>query len=292
ALEYCAPGVRQSDVIAIVKRIGALQALVVSHQGSVTIPNVPTAAELASVKQYLSDLQVQSVLAVPLMDGDEHVGILLLEQCEPREWGRADVFVLKTIADQIVLAVNNSKLRSLVKTLAVTDEKSGLLRRSSYLDVLLSEVRRAVQQQSTAAVMLMQFAKPGLAKDVGEPAVENLMQQVGQVITSHIRQNDVAVRYDLTTIALVLSETSEKNSFFVVDKLRKVLEAVKMPGAGDRPVSLTAGIAEIVARQDFDPVDIVTEVINRAERALDVAKSEGGNKAHSLAPKVETEAVV
>ncbi|MGH9555650.1 MAG: hypothetical protein ACRD2Y_07485, partial [Terriglobales bacterium] len=37
ALEYCAPGVRQSDVMAIVKRIGALQALVVSHQGTVTI---------------------------------------------------------------------------------------------------------------------------------------------------------------------------------------------------------------------------------------------------------------
>jgi len=148
----------------------------------------------------------------------------MLEQCEPREWAQADVFVLKTIADQMVLAVNNSKLRSLVKTLAVTDEKSGLLRRSSYLDVLLSEVRRAVQQKSTAAVMLMQFAKPGLAKEVGEPAVENMMQQVGQVITSHIRQNDVAVRYDLTSIALILSETTEKNSFFVVDKLRKVLE--------------------------------------------------------------------
>jgi diguanylate cyclase (GGDEF)-like protein len=292
ALEYCAPGVRQSDVMAIVKRIGALQALVVSHQGPVLIPNAPTAVELAAVKQHLSDLQVQSILAVPLMDGDEHAGILILEQCEPREWARSDVFVLKTIADQMVLAVNNSKLRSLVKTLAVTDEKSGLLRRSSYLDVLLSEVRRAVQQKSTAAVMLLQFAKPGLAKEVGEPAVENMMQQVGQVITSHVRQNDVAVRYDLTTIALVLSETSEKNSFFVVDKLRKALEQVKMPGGGDRPVPVTAGIAEIVARRDFDPVDIVTEVINRAEQALDVAKSEGGNKAHSLAPKLEAAAVV
>lgn len=291
ALEYCAPGVRQSDVIAIVKRIGALQALVVSHQGPVTIPNVPTATELASVKQYLSDLQVQSILAVPLLDGEENAGILLLEQCEPREWGQSDVFVLKTIADQMVLAVNNSKLRSLVKTLAVTDEKSGLLRRSSYLDVLLSEVRRAVQQKSTAAIMLLQFAKPGLAKEVGEPAVENLMQQVGQVITSHIRQNDVAVRYDLTTIALVLSETTEKNSFFVVDKLRKVMDAIKMPGSGDKTVPVTAGIAEIVAREDFDPVDIVTEVINRAEQALELAKSEGGNKAHALAPRLETAAM-
>ncbi len=292
ALEYCAPGARQSDVMAIVKRIAALQALVVSHQGPVIIPNAPTAGELAAVKQHLADLQVQSILAVPLMDGEEHAGILILEQCEAREWTQSDVFVLKTIADQMVLAVNNSKLRSLVKTLAVTDEKTGLLRRSSYLDVLLSEVRRAVQQKSTASVMLLQFARPGLAKEVGEPAVENLIQQLGQIITTHIRQNDVAVRYDLTTIALVLSETNEKNSFFVVDKLRKALEAIRMPGGGDKAVPIAAGIAEIVARQDFDPVDIVTEVINRAEHALEAAKSEGGNKAHSLAPRLEAEAVV
>ncbi len=289
ALEYCSPGVRQSDVMAIVKRLGALQALVVSRQGPVIIPNAPTATELAGVKQQLSDLQVQSILAVPLQDGDEHAGILLLEQCEPREWAQADVFVLKTIADQMVLAVNNSKLRSLVKTLAVTDEKTGLLRRSSYLDVLLSEVRRTVQQKSTASVMLLQFAKPGLAKEVGEPAVENMIQQIGQIITGHVRQNDVAVRYDLTTIALILSETNEKNTFFVVDKLRKVLDAVKLPGGGALPI--TVGIAEIVARQDFDPVDIVTEVINRAEQALEVAKSEGGNTVHSLAPRAEPVAV-
>ena len=51
---------------------------------------------------------------------------------------------------QRLLAVNNAKLRSLMKNLAVTDEKSGLLKRSSYLDVLLSETKRAFSQNSTA----------------------------------------------------------------------------------------------------------------------------------------------
>ena len=56
--------------------------------------------------------------------------------------------VLKTIAEQMVLAVSNVRLRTLMKTLAVTDEKSGLLKRPSYLDVLLSEVRRSLQQKT------------------------------------------------------------------------------------------------------------------------------------------------
>ncbi|MGH9581086.1 MAG: GAF domain-containing protein, partial [Terriglobales bacterium] len=206
ALEYCAPGVKQSDVMAIVKLIGALQGLAVT-KGPVVIPEAPTAPELLPVKQYVDALGIQSLLAVPLTDGEELVGVLILEQCAARAWRQTDIVVLKTIADQMVLAVNNSRLRSLVKTLAVTDEKSGLLRRASYFDVLLSEVRRAVQQNSTACVLLLRFAKAAVVKEVGEPAVESMMQQVGQVITSHIRQNDVAVRYDLTGIALVLSDT-------------------------------------------------------------------------------------
>ncbi|HEV2021955.1 MAG TPA: diguanylate cyclase [Terriglobales bacterium] len=291
ALEYCAPGVKQSDVMAIVKLIGALQALAVT-QGPVILPQAQAAPELAPVKQFVDALAIQSILAVPLVDGDEHAGILFLEQCgTPREWRQNDIFVLKTIADQMVLAVNNAKLRSLMKTLAVTDEKSGLLKRSSYLQVLLSEVRRAQQQSSASTLMLLHFGKASTtAKEIGEQAIESMMQQIGQVVCSNIRQNDVAVRYQLTTIALVLADTNDKNAFFVVDKMRKVLAGTKFPGT-DRAVPITVGIAEAVMKADFDPVDIVTEVINRVESALEAARAEGGNKAQSLAPVLEVASV-
>ena len=44
-------------------------------------------------------------------------------------------------------------------------------------------------------------------------------------------------------------------------------------------------------QQKFDPVDIVTEGINRVEAALETAKHEGGQKAHSLAASYENHAV-
>jgi diguanylate cyclase (GGDEF)-like protein len=222
------------------------------------------------------------------MDAGEQAGVLILEQCEPREWRQPDVVVLRTIAEQMVLAVSNARLRTLMKTLAVTDEKSGLLKRSSYLDVLLSEVRRSLQQQTPLTLMLLHFGKASaLVKEVGEPAVEGMMQEIGQTICSHVRQNDVAIRYDLTTIALLLSDTNAKNGFLVVDKMRKVLAPNRVPGT-DRNPPLTVGIAEAVLQPHFDPVDIVTEAINRVENALEIARSEGGNKAHSLAANLQT----
>lgn len=286
ALEYCASGVKQSDVMAIVKLITVTQQL--ATQGLVNIPNAGEAKELEPAREYVQSLKIESLLAVPLMDAGEQAGVLILEQCEPREWRQTDIVVLKTIAEQMVLAVSNARLRTLMKTLAVTDEKSGLLKRSSYLDVLLSEVKRSLQQQTPLTVMLLQFGKASaMAKEIGESAIEGMMQEIGQTVCGHVRQNDVAIRYDLTSIVVLLSDTNSKNAFLVVDKMRKLLASNKIPGT-DRNPPMTVGIAEAVLQPHFDPVDIVTEVINRVENALDIARSEGGNKAHSLAANLQT----
>ena len=285
ALEYCAPGVKQSDVIAIVRLIAVVQQLAV--QGVVNIPHAAGAPELEPAREYVHALGIESLLAIPLLDASEQAGILILEQCGPRQWRQTEIEVLKTITEQMVLAVSNARLRSLMKSLAVTEEKSGLLKRSSYLDVLQSEVRRSMQQQTPLTVMLFHFGKASaLVKEVGEPAVESMMQQIGQTLCSHVRQNDVAVRYDLTSIALLLSDTSDKNAFLVVEKMKKALSPNKVPGTNRNP-SITVGIAEAVLHPRFDPVDIVTEVINRAENALETARAQGGNKAHSLPPSFQ-----
>ncbi len=291
ALEYCAPGVKQSDVMSIVRLIGALQALVV-QRGPLAIEDVRKIPELGAIKEHIDALELKSALAAPLMDGDEHVGIIILEQIDKkRQWRPADVVILKTIADQMVLAVNNAKLRSLMKTLAVTDEKSGLLKRASYIDVVTAEVKRSLQQQQNMTVMLLKFGKAGaLIREFGESAVESMMQNVGQSVCANIRQTDTAIRYDKITIALVLGDTKDANAFFVVEKIRKVIADTKIPGT-DHPVTMAAGIAGAVIHKDYDPVDIVTEVINRAEQALDKATAESPNGAHTQPPSIETVAV-
>jgi diguanylate cyclase (GGDEF)-like protein len=285
AMEYCAPGIKQSEVTNIVQLIMTLQAMCVEHGGAVALSDVSRVPELAALQPVLTALNIHALLAVALMDGEDHVGVLILEQCGvPRHWLPTDAVVLRTIADQMVLAVNNARLRSLVKNLAVTDEKSGLLKRSSYLDVLMSEVKRSVQQNSPLSVMLMDFGKAStMVREMGESGVESMMQQLGQTIASHIRQNDVAVRYDLTEIALILADTNDKNAFFVVEKMRKLLDSTRI-SAKNVSIRTTVGIAEAVLDPNYDPVDIVTEVINRAESSLHTAKHEGGNIARALAP--------
>src|SRR5207244_5740332 len=138
-------------------------------------------------------------------NGDEPVGMLLLMHNLPRVWPQSDVLVLRTVAEQMVIALNNAGLRRLVKNLSVTDEKSGLLKRASYLDLLMAESKRAVQNAAPLSVLLLQFGKSAaMVKEYGEAEVSAAMEKIGQLFTANIRSNDLAFRYDTTSIALTI----------------------------------------------------------------------------------------
>jgi len=287
--EYCGEGAKPGGAGALSKLVSVVQDQAIS-QGTLTLADAPAAEELKEARSVLAELNVNSLLALPLSDGPDHVGVLLLAQNAPRGWHASDIEVLKSISDQIVIALNNAGLRRLVKSLSVTDEQSGLLKRASYLDLLMAEARRGIQQSTPLTVALMQFGKAAaVVKEHGEKAVEALMQQIGQKIAANIRQNDLAFRYEMTTIALVLGETAEKEALMAVEKLRKLIADIKM-SEGD-VLRFNAGVAEAVVRQQFDPVDIVTEVVNRAELALDMAIAQGSGKAVNLAPSTAAAAV-
>jgi diguanylate cyclase (GGDEF)-like protein len=120
-----------------------------------------------------------------------------------------------------------------------------------------------------------------MVKQYSEAAVQRMMQEVGQGVCSHIREHDVAIRYGLTDVALVLAETNQKNAMFAVEKLRRVLSGVYLPGTQTTP-TFSAGVAEAVLNPAYDSADIVTELINRAEAALQTAIHAGGNRVETL----------
>jgi GGDEF domain-containing protein len=166
-----------------------------------------------------------------------------------------------------------------------------LLKRASYLDLALAEAQRASQQGTPVSILLMHFGRSAaMIKEVGEPGVEATMEQVGQLFTANIRSNDLAFRYDTTTVAIILGDTAEKEALLAVEKLRKLVADVRLPGK-DQPLPFAAGLAEAVMRSTYDPVDIVTEVVNRAEQALHDALAQGAGSVISLAPSMASAAV-
>ena len=288
--EYHADGIAAADAAALASVVSACQELAVAR-GTVDLPDTLSAPEVQPVRRVLAELGVTSLLALPLMDGEDHIGILIFMQSSQRNWHPSEIVVLKTLAEQVVIALNNAGLRRLVRNLSVTDEKSGLLKRASYLDLALAEAQRASQQATPFSILLAQFGRgAAMIKEFGEPAVEATMEQIGQLFSANIRSNDLAFRYDTTTVAIILGDTAEKEARLAIEKLRKLVSDVRWPGK-DQAIPFTAGLAEAVMRTNYDPVDIVTEVINRAEQALHDALAQGPGSVVSVAPSLASAAV-
>ncbi len=296
--EFCGKGVKAGNSGAIRAVMCALQDLSLSSASSepVIIADAQKAAELQAVHNAVVDLGATAVMAFPLSNGEDSVGVLALLHNKPRAWPQTDAVVLKTLADQMVIALNNAGLRRLVKNLSVTEEKSGLLKRSSYLDLLLAESKRAAQNASPLSVLLLRFGRSAvLLKEYGEAAIENVMEKIGQQFAANIRTNDLAFRYDTTTVALIFGDTAEKEAMLAIEKLRKVIAEVRLPSKDDsgkgRSLEFSAGLAEAVVRESYDPVDIVTEVINRAEFALAASLGQGPGKVVALGAALAAGAV-
>jgi len=294
--EFCGKGVKEGSSAAIKEMMCALQDMAASSDEPVTIGDAQKAAELQSVRKAVTELGATAVLAFPLSNGEDSVGVLALLHNKARAWPHTDSVVLKTLADQMVIALNNAGLRRLVKNLSVTEEKSGLLKRGSYLDLLLAESKRAAQNSSALSVLLLQFGRSAaLIKEYGEAAVEAAMEKIGQQFAANIRTNDLAFRYDTTTIAIILGDTAEKEAMFAIEKLRKIIAGVRLPAKDGIEKGLamdfSAGLAEAVVRDSYDPVDIVTEVINRAELALATALAQGAGKVVTLTASMAAGAV-
>jgi len=137
----------------------------------------------------------------------------------------------------------------------------------------------------------MQFGdKTSLMRELGESGVEARMEEIGRLFSANIRQNDLAFRYEATTIAIVLGETAEKDGLLAAEKLQRLTAQASAAERKD-VLHFNAGLAQAVIRNEYDPVDIVTEVINRAEQALYEAAAQGTNKTVALVPALASSAV-
>jgi diguanylate cyclase (GGDEF)-like protein len=296
--EFCGKGVTAGSGAAIKEIMCALHDLCMASASGepFILADAQKAGELEGVRKSLLELGASAIMAFPLSNGEDPVGVLALLHNKPRAWPQTDAVVLKTLADQMVIALNNAGLRRLVKNLSVTDEKSGLLKRGSYLDLLLAESKRAMQNSAALSVLLLQFGRSAaLLREYGEAAIEKVMEKIGQQFAANIRTNDLAFRYDTTTIAIILGDTAEKEALLAVEKLRKTIAGVRLPakeGSEKGPtMEFSAGLAEAVVRENYDPIDIVTEVINRAEHALASSLAQGPGKVVALGAAIAAGAV-
>jgi diguanylate cyclase (GGDEF)-like protein len=227
----------------------------------------------------LRDFGLESALAVELTDKESQApaGVLLVGDAGGRKWKPNESFFLQAVGDQLVMSVNHTRLRSLVRSLAVADEKTGLLSRGAYIDCLLVESNRARTQGTPLSLVIVQIDRGGeLLRERGDSAVEQYVEQLARALSSAVRQTDIAVKYTAWSLVFVLPNTSLENARALAEKLRQVAATVT-PSWGEQDLTASAIVAEASSRPGDETEDRVTEWINRVEAGLDEARHKGGN---------------
>jgi diguanylate cyclase (GGDEF)-like protein len=275
--EFGSPGLKPAAAATVAKVAAALVKRAPDGLGGIS-------AQVSQIAE-LRALEVETVLGIPLTDKDTQAaaGILFVGDTVSRVWKPNESYFLQAVGDQIMISVNHTRLRSLVRTLAVADEKTGLLGRGAYLDCLLAEAKRSRVQGTPLALVILQLDHgPEILREEGDSALEAYMNQVARAVEPSIRQGDLGVKYTAWALAFVLPDTSRENAEELAKKLRQMAAQVQ-PEWAKKPLTLGAVVADAAARPADENEDRVTEWLNRAELGLDEIRRRGGNRVVSLA---------
>src|ERR1700744_745733 len=271
AAEYSAQGLRAAPGAQVVLLLAQMEKAEPDELGGLTVN--------ASDGSILSDLGLDTALGVMITDKETQIpgGMLIVGHSAEHKWKPNEAYFLQAIGDQMLMSVSHTRLRSLVRRMGVSDERTGLLSRSSYQSCLLTEAERSRTQGTPLALAILQIDRGAdILRQHGESPVERFLEQLARSLQPIVRQNDVAVKYSSWSLAFILPDTTLQGAQNLADKLRRAASGVRPPWDSTQ-VTLSAGIVEAVAKPDYESEDIVTDLINRAETSAEEARRAGGD---------------
>src|SRR5882724_165851 len=269
--EHCTSGLRPAPGAQVVFLLAQLEKAVPDELGGLIVD--------ASDESILKELGLATALGVTITDKETQApaGMLIVAHDKTHHWKPNETYFLQAIGDQMMMSVSHTRLRSLVRRMGVSDEKTGLLSRSSYVGCLLNEADRARTQGTALSLAVLQIDRGAdMLRTQGEVPLEKFLEQLSRSLQPIVRQNDMAVKYTSWALAFILPDTNLSGAQNLVDKLKRAAAGVRPPWDSTQ-ITLSAGIVEAAARQEFDSEDIVTDLINRAEFSVEEARKRGGD---------------
>jgi diguanylate cyclase (GGDEF)-like protein len=271
AAEFCASGLRPAPGAQVVLLMAQVEKAEADQVGGLLVD--------ATEGSILGELGVETALGVIITDKETQApaGMLIVAHAEPHKWKPNETYFLQAIGDQMLMSVSHTRLRSLVRRMGVSDERSGLLSRSSYQSCLLNEADRSRTQGTPLSLAILQIDRGAeILRQHGESPVERFLEQLARSLQSLVRQNDVAVKYTSWSLAFILPDTTLAGAQNLTDKLCRAASGVRPPWDSTQ-ITLSAGIVEAVAKPEYDSEDVVTDLINRAENSVEEARKRGGD---------------
>ena len=215
---------------------------------------------------------IRSIAYLPLVVKGEAIGSLIVASSQPNAYNPGQVHLLESLAFQITMPVENSRLYAKAEQRARVDELTGLFNRRHFDERLGEEIDRHSRYGGMLSLIFLDldFFKAYNDKH-GHLAGDKVLARIGQLIEKSIRNIDIAFRYGGDEFAVLLPQSGVDEAFVVAERVRTNIASEMRK----KKFRITTSIG--LASWPSDGV-MPDELINAADKALYYTKQTGGNR--------------
>ncbi|HYN85560.1 MAG TPA: sensor domain-containing diguanylate cyclase [Pyrinomonadaceae bacterium] len=219
-----------------------------------------------------SDATTRPVAAVPLIFRERQMGVLMVRSDDPRRaWQENELLLMRTVADQVAVAVNHARLFQETQQQALTDGLTACPNRRSFEMQLVRDLHMATRmRQPLSLIMLDVDHFKGVNDTHGHAAGDVALRMLADAFRQELRGEDTAARYGGEEFAVILPQASYEGAMAVAERLRSRIEDIDVPNV--RRITASFGVATFPTHGDSRDL-----LVNAADRALYRAKGDGRN---------------
>lgn len=214
-------------------------------------------------------------LGIPIMTNENVAGAICLFGVQEKAYKREEIELISAAARQVAIAIRNAQLYNATKTLALTDDLTGLHNYRCFQEKLSEEMERAKRGNHSLTIGIIDIDGFKLYNDVlGHMAGNNILKEFAKILKEQVRLYDIVARYGGDEFCVIFPETEKTEAFEISERMRLVIANKKFPMEEIIPGGLT--ISTGIASYPDDSTSL-EEIIIKADKALYDAKKTGRN---------------
>lgn len=259
-----------ADPLSEVEREGALNGL------EAPIQEAERAALAGDDVGAVSSAEASALAAPlgPLSPGGRVHGLITVVRRGPG-FSEDDRAVLRSLATQAALALENVDLHVQVSRQAVTDELTGLSNHRRFQELLAVEMEQVRRYHHPVGLIMLDIDNFKSVNDTyGHQQGDVVLRRVSRVLADTSREADFPARYGGEELALILPHTDMPGSFAIAERIRTAVESLRIPRLDDEGVLRVTASLGVAASTNGSKEDLVAE----ADAALYEAKRQGKNR--------------
>jgi diguanylate cyclase (GGDEF)-like protein len=207
-----------------------------------------------------------AIIGIPLKIRERVVGVMNIAFHVPQEFEAAQLRVLKLLADQAALAIENARLHNLTMHQALTDPLTDLANRRAFDRRLQEEIRRSTRYQHPFTLMLIDVDGFKQINDTyGHPVGDRVLQALSRQMLAVSRDTDFLARIGGDEFAMFLPETEIEEARLVANKLGEAISSYSGEWVEGEQVTLSLSVGLAAYPQDAQDAETL---ISEADRDL------------------------